>query len=291
MILKVILDQIMNGIVLGSMYALYGCGLSLVWGILRMLNFAHGEFYMLGGYVFFFILTLLGAPPVLGIAIATGALLLVGWAIERFLIHPLLDKPGWEVSPFILTLGVSIFLQNFALKVWGERYKNIPYFIEGTLEVFGFRMAYQRLLVLIVAILVITLFWITLKKTRMGMALRATSQNREAASLIGINVHAVYGITFGIGGALAAFSATMLAPIFLINPWMGLPMLMKAFVVSVMGGLGSFEGAILAGFILGIGESFTVLIFSSEWKEVFSFGVLILFLIIRPSGFFGEKEF
>jgi branched-chain amino acid transport system permease protein len=272
------------------MYALYGCGLSLVWGILKMLNFAHGEFYMLGGYVFFFILTLLGVPPVVGVAMATGAVLFVGWGIERFLIHPLLDKPGWEVSPFILTLGVSIFLQNFALKVWGERYKNVPYFIEGTLEVFGFRIAYQRLLILIVAILVITLFWITLKKTRLGMALRATSQNREAASLIGINVHAVYGITFGIGGALAALSATMLAPIFLINPWMGLPMLMKAFVVSVMGGLGSFEGAILAGFILGIGESFTVLIFSSEWKEIFSFGILILFLIIRPSGFFGEKE-
>jgi branched-chain amino acid transport system permease protein len=290
MSLNMIWEQILNGLILGSMYAFYGCGLTLIWGTLQMLNFAHGEFYMLGGYIFYFALTLLGAPPVLGILIAIGGVFLIGFAIERFFIHYLLDKPGWEVSPVVLTLGVSIFLQNFALKAWGERYKSIPYFIEGTLEVFGFRIAYQRLLILVVAVIVMGIFWFFLKRTRLGMALRATSQNREASSLVGINIHRVYGITFGIGGALAALSATMLAPIFLINPWMGLPSLMKAFAVSVMGGLGSLEGAILAGVILGIGESLAVPFLSSEWKEIVSFGILILVLIIRPSGFFGVKE-
>lgn len=290
MSLRLIIDQMLNGLILGSMYALFACGLSLIWGTLRMLNFAHGEFYMLGGYMLFFSITLLGVFPFFAILISISAVFIIGVFLERLIINPLLERPGWEVSPFVATLGVHIFLQNFALKVWGERYKHVSYFIEGTLEVFGVRIAYQRLLVLIVAIVVICAFWVYIKKSRFGMALRATSQNREAAFLMGINIYRIYTVTFGIGGALAALAATMLAPIFLINPWMGLPFLLKAFVVSVLGGLGSLEGAILAGVVLGVGESLTVIVFSSEWKEVFSFVILILILILRPSGFFGEKE-
>jgi len=290
MSLKLVLDQILNGFVLGSMYALFASGLTLIWGTMKMLNFAHGEYYMLGGYVVYFALTLFGFPPLLSILIGVAGVFLVGLATERLIIHPLLDKPGWEVSPIVATLGVSIFLQNFALKAWGERYKNVPYFIEGTLDVFGLRIAYQRLLVLIIAIIVIYAFWLFIKKTRFGMALRATAQDREAAMLIGINFHRVYMITFGISSALAALSAAMLAPIFLINPWMGLPSLLKAFVVAVLGGLGSVEGAILAGIVLGLAESFAVIIFSSEWKDIFSFAILILVLTTRPSGFFGTKE-
>lgn len=290
MSLKLALDQILNGFVLGSMYALFASGLTLIWGTMKMLNFAHGEYYMLGGYLIYFALTLLGVHPVLGILIAIGGAFLLGLITERLCIRPLLDKPGWEVSPIVATLGVSIFLQNFALKAWGERYKNVPYYIEGTLEILGLRIAYQRLLILIVAVVVIGAFWLFIKKTRFGMALRATAQDREAATLIGINFHGVYMMTFGVSSALAALSATMLAPIFLINPWMGLPSLLKAFVVAVLGGLGSFEGAILAGIALGMAESFAVIIFSSEWKDVLSFAVLILVLATRPSGFFGKKE-
>jgi branched-chain amino acid transport system permease protein len=188
-----------------------------------------------------------------------------------------------------LTMGISFFIQNFALKVWGERYKNVPYFIEGTLDVFGLRVAYQRLLILIVAMIVISSLWFLMKKTRFGMALRATSQNREAAFLMGINIYRVYMITFGLGGALAALAAAMLAPIYLVNPWMGIPTLLKSFAVSVLGGVGSLEGAILAGIVLGIGESLTIVFFSSEWKDILSFLILIGVLSTRPSGFFGEK--
>lgn len=235
---KLVTEQVLNGLILGSMYALFACGLSLIWGTLRMLNFAHGEYYMLGGYILYYAINLLGVPPFFGILVAVGGVFLIGVFTERLIIHSLLRRPGWDVSPFVATLGIHIFLQNFALKIWGERYKHVSYFIDGTLDVLGIRIAYQRLIVLGVAIVVISSFMLFIKRSRFGMALRATSQNREAAFLMGINIYRVYTITFGIGGALAALAATMLAPIFLINPWMGLPFLLKAFVVSVLGGLG-----------------------------------------------------
>jgi branched-chain amino acid transport system permease protein len=272
------------------MYALFASGLTLIWGTMKMLNFAHGEYFMLGGYIVYFALNFLGVHPVLAIIIAIIGGFLLGLISERLIIHPLLDKPGWEVSPIVATLGISIFLQNFALKVWGERYKNIPYYIEGILDIFGIRIAYQRLLILIVCIFAIVIFWFFIKKTRFGMAIRATAEDREASMLIGINYHRIYFMTFGISSAMAALSAAMLAPIFGVNPWMGLSSLLKAFVVAVLGGLGSVEGAILAGVVLGVAESLAVIILSSEWKDVFSFGILIFVLSTRPSGFFGKRE-
>lgn len=288
--LNLILSQILNGLVLGSMYALFACGLTLIWGTMNLLNFAHGEYYMLGGFMLYFALTLGGVPPWLGVLIAVVAVFLAGVLSERLVIHFLLDKPGWDVSPFVATLGISIFLQNFALRVWGERYKSVPYLIEGTLDIHGIRLAYQRVLILVVAVIAIGGFWLLMKKTRFGMALRASAQNREAASLIGINVYNVYMVTFGISTALAALSATMLAPIFQIHPWMGGPMILKAFVVAVIGGLGSYEGAIVGGLVVGLMESLAVILLSSEWKEVFSFGLLIVVLATRPWGFFGKRE-
>jgi len=287
---KILLEQILNGLVLGSMYALVASGLTLIWGTMKMLNFAHGELYMVGGYILYFAFTLLGVSPFWGILLAIGIAFAVGLFLERLLLHPLMDKPGWDVSPLVVTLGVSIFLQNFALKAWGERFKSVPYFIEGTMELAGFRIAYQRILILVVTATVMVAFWMFVKRSRFGVALRATAQDREAATLLGINAHRIYMYTFGISSALAALAATMLAPIFLINPWMGISPLLKAFIVVVLGGLGSFGGAILGGFLLGTLESLSVVLLSSEWKDVVSFAVLILVLFFRPSGFFGTRE-
>jgi len=290
MTLKLIAEQLINGLVVGSMYAIVASGLTLIWGTMKMLNFAHGELYMLGGYVLYFTLMVFGIHPFWAVFLAMLVVFIVGVVMERALLHPLLDKPGWDVSPLVVTLGVSIFLQNFALKVWGERFKNVPYFIEGTMEAAGFRIAYQRILILVVAATVMFGFWMYVKKSRFGIALRATAQDRESATILGINSHRIYMLTFGISSALAALAATMLAPLFLINPWMGIPPQLKAFIVVVLGGLGSFGGAILGGFLLGTIESLAIVFLSSEWKDVVSFLVLILILIIRPSGFFGTKE-
>ncbi len=284
------IEQLLNGIVLGSMYALVASGLSLIWGSLKMLNFAHGEYYMLGGYGLFLVLLWTGLPVWVAIPVVLVAVYGAGVASQRFLIQPLLDKPGWDVSPIIATLGISIFLQNLALRLLGERIQNIPYFIDGTLVLYGVRVAWQRLLILATAVAVIGVFVVLLRTTRLGMALRATAQDRDAATIQGIDVYAIYAWTFGISAALAALAGAMLAPIASVNPWMGAALLGKAFVVCVLGGLGSLEGAILGGIILGTVESVAVVAWSSQWKDVVSFLVLIAVLWIRPSGLFGTKE-
>lgn len=287
---KLIIEQILNGLVLGCMYASVASGLTLIWGTMKMINFAHGEFYMLGGYIMYFAMTSFGIPAFYSIFLAVLIVFALGILIERICLHPLLDKPGWDISAFVATLGVGIFFQNFALKVWGERFKSVPYFITGTLEVFGVRMAYQRIFIFVVTAGVMLGFWVYLKKARFGLGLRATAQDRDEATILGINAKRIYTITFGISCALASLAAVLLAPIFLINPWMGSVPLIKGFITVVLGGLGSFEGAILGGILLGTVESISVIIFSSEWKDVVAFIILILVLWFKPSGLFGTKE-
>jgi branched-chain amino acid transport system permease protein len=286
----VVFEQIMNGLVLGCMYASVASGLTLIWGTMKMLNFAHGEFYMLGGYVLYFALTVFGVPPLIALVLAVGIVLFLGMFTEKLVIHPLLDRPGWELSPLMVTIGISIFLQNLALRLWGERFKNVPYFLDGTFDLFGIRMAYQRLIIFVVTASVMLGFWAVLKKTKFGIGLRATAQDRDAATLMGVNAKKIYTITFGISCAMAALAAALLAPIFSVNPWMGHAALIKGFITVVLGGLGSFEGAILGGFILGTTESISVILLSSEWKDVVAFAIFILVLIVRPSGLFGTKE-
>jgi branched-chain amino acid transport system permease protein len=272
------------------MYASVASGLTLIWGTMKMLNFAHGEFYMLGGYAVFFAMTALGFPPLVGLILAVAIVFAAGVLMEKAVIDPLLDKPGWELSPLVVTVGASIAIQNGALKVFGERIKNLPYFVDGTLEIAGVRMAYQRLLILAVTAAVMVGFWIFIKKARFGMGLRAVAQDRDAATLLGIHYKRVYTMTFGLSCGMAALAAALLAPIFSVNPWMGHAALLKGFIAVVLGGLGSFGGAILAGMILGSVESIAVIVLSSEWKDVIAFAIFILVLTVRPSGLFGTKE-
>lgn len=285
-----LIEQGINGLVLGSIYALVASGLSLIWGSMKMLNFAHGEFYMLGGFMLFYGITLAGLPWWLATPLAMVLVMLAGFGVLKLTIQPLLNKPGWDVSPIIATLGLSIFLQNAALRLFGERFKNVPYYVEGNITLFGVRLAAQRLLILAVSLLVILLFVQFLKRSRLGMALRAVAQDRDAAVLQGIDVNGTYMWTFGISAALAALAAAMLAPIFAVNPWMGGTLLTKAFAVCVVGGLGHLGGAILGGILLGTTESMAVVFLSSEWKDVTSFALLLIVLWVRPSGFFGTKE-
>jgi branched-chain amino acid transport system permease protein len=287
---KLVIDQLLNGLVLGCMYASVASGLTLIWGTMKMLNFAHGEFYMVGGYVLYFATTAFAIPPLPGLVIAVAVVFLLGALVEKGVIDPLLEKPGWELSPLVATVGVSIAMQNAALRLFGERFKNLPYFLDGNLEMFGIRMAYQRVMIFIVTAVVMLSFWAFIRKARFGLGLRAVAQDRDAAILMGINFRRVYTITFGLSCGLAALAAALLAPIFSINPWMGHAALVKGFIAVVLGGLGSFEGAILAGMMLGTVESISVIILSSEWKDVVAFAIFILVLTARPSGLFGTKE-
>lgn len=287
---KLIVEQIVNGLVLGSIYASVASGITLIWGTMKMLNFAHGEFYMLGGYLLYLTMTAFGIPAVLSLFVAIICIFLLGMFIEKICIQPLLDKAEWDINAIVITVGVSIFFQNFALRVWGERFKNVPYFIDGTLIFFGIHLAFQRILILTVTSAMMISVWLLIKKTRFGLALRATAQDIDAASITGINTKRVYTVTFGLSCAMAALAATLLAPIFMINPWMGTVPLIKGFVTVILGGLGSFGGAILGGILLGTAESLSVVILSTEWKDVVAFVILILVLWVKPSGLFGTKE-
>ncbi len=288
--IQFIIAQIVNGIIVGSMYALFASGLTLIWSTMKMLNFAHGEFFMLGGYLVYFCYAVLGMNPALATLVAVVAVFLLGVIVERTVIHHLLSRPVWGLTTIVATLGASIVLQNVALHVWGPDFHNVPYFIEGVLNIHGIRIAYQRLLILGVSCGSIAALWWVLKHTRFGLALRATAQDADAARLYGVNVLATYTITFGFSAALAALSAAMLTPITAVNPYMGLSPLLKGFVVVILGGLGSFGGAILGGVLLGVVEGLGVLLTSTEWSDVISFTFLVLVIWVRPWGLFGVEE-
>lgn len=289
--LFLIVEQIVNGIILGSMYALIAVGVSLIWGTMRMLNFAQGEFYMLGGFAAYYLIQLGGLSPLIGVPLAVAIVFLVAVALQRVAIQPLMGNPNWEFTAIVATLGISILLQNFALRVFGERVLSMDYFVSGVVAVGNVRVAGQRLLILATSVASAAALWLLMSKTSFGLALRATAQDRDAATLYGVNNRLVYLGTFGLAAALAALGATVLAPIFAINPWMGLPVMLKGFIVVVLGGLTSIQGAVLGGFVLGIAETLATIAFSSEWKDVASFALLIAVLWVRPWGLFGAREY
>lgn len=288
MSLAIFLEQILNGLVTGSTYALIGSGIALIYGTMRVLNMAHGELYMLGGYFVFFLVVTCALPPIVAIPLAILAVFLLGMLIQRLTIHYLLPREGWAFATVAVTLGLSIFLQNSALLLFGEQFQSVPYYVEGRISFAGIRLPYQRLLILGVAVATMIALTYLLKRTRLGWAIRATSQDADAAAVVGIPAARIHMITFGIAAALGCVAAAMLAPLAAVNPWMGLPIIFKGFVVVILGGLGSFSGAIIGGFLLGIVEAIGVQVTSSEWRDVISFALMILVIWIRPWGLFGK---
>ncbi|MGE0715833.1 MAG: branched-chain amino acid ABC transporter permease [Alphaproteobacteria bacterium] len=290
MTFSLFLEQVVNGIILGSMYAIMGAGLALIYGTMRILNFAHGEFYMLGGFFVFFLFAQQHIHPVPAVIVATLGVGLIAALVQRLTVSVLVKREGWAFSTIAVTLGISVFLQNLALALWGERYQSVPYFVDGLLRIGDFRLPWQRVLIFAVAVAVMATMAAVLRWTRFGWAVRATAQDPEAAAVVGVPAARIHTITFALGAALAAVAAALLAPLFAVNPWMGLPLIIKAFVVVVLGGLGSFPGAIVGGFLLGIVEAVGITLTSSEWRDVIAFGVMIAFLWVRPWGLFGVKE-
>jgi branched-chain amino acid transport system permease protein len=285
------LEQVISGIVIGSSYALVGAGLSMIWGTLKMINIAHGDLYMMAAYFLWLSVVVGKLPLLLALAVALICTLVLSALIQIALIRPLLRKEGWDMSPYILTMGVSIFLQNMALRMWGERFQNVPYFSNQVIKLFNMvSISSQRIIIIIVALVIITGFMITIRYTRLGRAIRATSQDMQSALMMGINVKSVYLMTYVISGGLAAVAGIILAPIYSVNPWMGITVQAKGQVVCILGGLGSIEGAIIGGVIIGICESLAVTWLGSGWKDVVAYLLMVVVLWVRPSGLFGKKE-
>ena len=287
--LAIFLEQILNGLISGSMYALIGSGIALVYGTMKVLNLAHGEFYMLGGYFTWYLAVSLGINPAIAIPAAVAIAFCLGMLIQKLTVEYLILRDNWAFTTIAATMGLSIILQNAALLVFGANFNTVPSYVSGVMVLGDIRISWQRVLIFIVALATIGFMTWLLKYTRLGWSIRATSQDRDAAQVVGIPVKRVYMICFGLAAALGALAAAMLAPINAINPWSGMPVLLKGFVVVVLGGLGSFPGAIIGGLLLGVVEAVGVQLTSSEWRDVISFTLMIAVIWWRPWGLFGKK--
>ena len=278
----------MHGLTLGSMYAMVATGLALMLGVARLINFAHGEFFMLGAYAFWFGYSELGLPYPLAGALAVA--LMTGWGIlyERTVIRAILPR-SWHVQ-LIATLATSIVLTNLAIIVFGTQPKEVPTVLSSRiLDVGGLRLAWQRLLVLGGSLIV---FWVLhrfVTRTRIGRAMRAMSQNREACAVVGVDVQQVALVTFAVSAALAATAATLVSPLFNVFPDMGTGMTLKAFAAVVTGGFGYVNGAIAASFLIGITEALAGSYISYAYKDAIAFLVMIAVLLWRPQGLFGRR--
>lgn len=280
-------QELLNGLVLGSIYALVALGLALVYGTMGIPNFAHGHLYMLGAYASFAAITVLHAPywpaMLLSIALLAG----FGAVLERVVFRPLRDAP--PVNAIIAAIGLLFFLEAVARVIWGSDFRVLPTPYDKVVNVFGLTATQQQLIVIVAAAaMMAALFWF-LKRTLVGSTIEAVAQNRAGASLVGIDTDRVATLVFAISSGLAATAATLIASISLIFPEMGFVVLLKAFAVVVLGGMGSIPGAIVGAFILAFAESFSAAYISTSYQDVVAFGLLVLILTFRPTGLFASN--
>jgi len=277
---------LVHGLITGSMYAAVALGLTLVYGIMGILNFAHGEILMVGAYLAFVLTEQLGVNFLAATAASTVAMALLGVIIERTTFRYARQE---HLNGLVVSLGLAAILQNVALAVWGADPLSITPPLPHTLDLAGIRVGEQRLLAFVLTVGLIVAFSVFLKKTRLGKGIRATAENQEVAATLGIRTERIIVTTFSLSAALAGLVGALVGSIYTITPLMGGLPCMKGFVVMVLGGLGSVWGAILAGFLLGVVESFGGGMISSIFKDGFGFMALILILIFRPWGLFGNR--
>jgi branched-chain amino acid transport system permease protein len=293
------IQQLVNGLTLGAIYALIALGYTMVYGILELINFAHGEIYMMGGYIAIIVVTLLatsssysGSALYILPLIFLAAMLfcaILGVTIERFAYRPLRNAP--RLAPLITAVGVSLFLQNAAMLIFGSENKIFPtIFPEGAIYFGNAQISYLQLFILISCIILMLALQIFVKKTKLGVAMRATAQDREAAALMGININRVISTTFFIGSALGAAAGVMVGMYYGVVKYdMGYVAGIKAFTAAVLGGIGNIPGAMFGGVMLGVLESFGAGYISSAYKDAFAFAILVIVLIFKPSGLFGDR--
>ncbi|OLE44449.1 MAG: branched-chain amino acid ABC transporter permease [Candidatus Rokubacteria bacterium 13_1_20CM_2_68_19] len=284
-----LLQHLVNGLVLGGTYALLGIGLTLIFGLMNVVNFAHGEFYTLGAYATFAALTLadLNFFAALGLAIVCG--LVVGAVTEFVLVRPLRRESIDTVM--LVMIGVWIAMQNSELLVWGGVAKSIPHpFSTTPLTLGGVSLAPLRLFVLVAALGLIVGAHLLIHRTRLGRAMRATFQDADTAALMGVRIRRIYTATFAIGSGLAAAAGALLGPVFIAYPSMGDLASLKAFSVVILGGLGNIAGATVGGLVLGVAEELGAGYVSSGYRDAVGFVIIIAVLLLRPSGLFARAE-
>ena len=295
------IQQLFNGLSLGAIYALVAIGYTMVYGIIGMINFAHGEIYMIGAYIGLVTLSAIGTQSGLPVFVVIGAMLLVsvaltgvyGYVVEQVAYKPLRSSP--RLVALISAIGMSIFLQNWVALGQGARDMAVPSLLPGALNFhmgdFEVFVPYTRIMIIVVAVVLMIALTLYIKHSRMGRASRACAQDMQMANLLGIDTNKVVSFTFILGAVLAAVGGVLIAlAIGKLNPYIGFVAGIKAFTAAVLGGIGSIPGAMLGGVLLGVAETFAAAYISSEYKDIVAFGLLVLILLFRPTGLLGKPE-
>jgi branched-chain amino acid transport system permease protein len=288
MITSGLIQALLYGLAYGCIYILLATGLNIIFGVMKLVNFAHGQLLMIGAYIAFTVATTLGLNAYFAMLVAMGIVAMIGVGVERLTFRKVLGTD--KLNEIFVSLGLIYVFENTADLLLGNTPKQIPSPLQGMqLSLGGINIRYDILLaILIVSIILVALF-LLLKKTKIGLAMRATSQKSTASMLMGINTEKIYLITFALGAALAGASGALYGIIFNFSPTIGALPTIKAFAIIIIGGLGSIPGAIIGGLLYGIAENTAVYFLGGVWRDAVAFALLIIVLVLRPTGIFGEK--
>jgi branched-chain amino acid transport system permease protein len=290
MSLETLAAVLISGVIIGSLYALMASGLSLVWGTLRVFNFAHGTLIMLAAYVAWIVAqpSVLNAGAVVGIAAAAVVMAVAGVVLYLLTVRPFLSRPDAELVVIITTLSAATFLQNGALVIFGSRFKQVPSVAGGTVNVLGTNVTWHQVVIVILAPILLLGLAILLKRSKIGLAIRAVEQNHESALLAGVSPGFIYPLVFAASAALAAVAGVLLGAIQYITSDFGSDPLLKAFIVVIFGGLGSLTGTVVGAYAIGILEAVSIFVVGLYWTPVVLFVAIIAVMLVRPNGLLGR---
>ncbi|WP_342065500.1 branched-chain amino acid ABC transporter permease [Achromobacter kerstersii] len=280
-------QALVNGVIIGLLYLLMAVGFTLVFGVMRIVNFAHGEFYMLGAFSAYLLVSHYQMPFIAAVGLAFVIALVLGWVIEELVLKPFRHD---ELNGMIATIGLAMILQAGALMLYGPDPQFMPSVADGILTIGGVVLPMSRLYVVMFSVAVLVALYVFLGHSRNGRALRAVVQDMEIATAQGIRARLIYPLGFGIGVGLAAIAGALMAPLFSVSPFIGATPLLKAFVVVILGGLGSIPGAALASLLLGVTESVASTFMNNSIAEILILVLVMLVLVLRPSGLLGRAE-
>ena len=283
-----LVETLLWGVVNGCIYILLATGLNIIFGVMKLVNFAHGQLLMIGAYVAFTAATVFGLNAYLSILVAIVTIALIGAGLERLTFRRVLGTD--KLNEIFVSLGLIYVFENVAVLLWGNKLKQIKSPFQGLgLPLGEVSISYDLLLAISVVTVILIALFVLIKKTKIGLAMRATSQRSDTSMLMGVNIEKVYIFTFALGAALAGAAGALYGIIFPFNPSIGALPTIKAFAIIMLGGLGSIPGAIIGGLLYGIAENTAVYFLGGIWQDAIAFALLIIVLVIRPTGLFGEK--